>query len=104
VVTPIHKLPTELLSETFLLAVDSVRDWLRQVLAISHVCAHWRRLACAMPRLWNRPLGLNLKRASSDTYLSTSKSFLERSAPLLIPITLTNEVPDASPLLEFVRH
>ncbi|KAJ7644617.1 hypothetical protein FB45DRAFT_1053328 [Roridomyces roridus] len=106
-VAPIRKLPAELLGHIFLLAVDSASDWhriqwLERVLVISQVCGQWRRLACGTPRLWNRPLKVNLGKAPSDTYLATTKTFFERSASLPIPILLAGETPEAAPLVKCI--
>ncbi|KAJ7644641.1 hypothetical protein FB45DRAFT_298343 [Roridomyces roridus] len=102
-IAPIRKLPVELLTEIFLLAVDSTtEDWLTHALLVSQVCAHWRRVACATPQLWNGEIPLDLTKERSDVCLATTKTVFERSAPLSIPILLYDELAEASPLAEYI--
>ncbi|KAJ7644635.1 hypothetical protein FB45DRAFT_1053342 [Roridomyces roridus] len=101
-IAPIRKLPVELLTEIFLLAVGSKKEWLIHALVVSQVCAHWRRVACATPQLWNGEIALNLTKPRSDVYLATTKTFFERSTPLSIPVLLENEPVEASPLAEYI--
>ncbi|KAJ7644565.1 hypothetical protein FB45DRAFT_297819 [Roridomyces roridus] len=100
-VTPIRKLPVELL-KIFLLLVDSTEDWLLPALLVSQICAHWRRVACATPQLWDRCMPLDLSKARSDAYLATTKTIFERSAPLSVPVSLDQEPAEASPLAEYL--
>ncbi|KAJ7644612.1 hypothetical protein FB45DRAFT_898306 [Roridomyces roridus] len=105
---PIHELPAELLVEIFRVVAAQAGEAthprrtsyneLKPVLALSEVCGRWRQLVCTTPHLWNFQVGLSLKKAPSDTYLATTKTFFERSAPLLIPILWREETPEASPL------
>ncbi|KAJ7644614.1 hypothetical protein FB45DRAFT_298185 [Roridomyces roridus] len=102
VVAPVRKLPAELLVEIFQWTLISL-DWglPKQALAISHVCAHWRQLACTTPQFWTQPFRPDLTKAQSDVYLVTTKLIVERSAPLPIPVTLEKEAPGANhPLAE----
>ncbi|KAJ7644566.1 hypothetical protein FB45DRAFT_1053296 [Roridomyces roridus] len=101
-IAPIHKLPVELLTEIFLLVLGSREDWLAQALVVSQVCAHWRRVACATPQLWNGEIALNLTKPRSDVYLATTKTLFERSAPLSISVLLENEPVEASPLVDYL--
>ncbi|KAJ7644624.1 hypothetical protein FB45DRAFT_1053332 [Roridomyces roridus] len=110
VISPIRKLPAELSVEIFLIVVEVGTPWnesplrtstspaLRKVLAISQVCAHWRQLACTTPQLWRFPVKLNLKKVRSDSFLATTKTFLERSAPHPIPILLVDQTSVTSPV------
>ncbi|KAJ7606074.1 hypothetical protein FB45DRAFT_1068901 [Roridomyces roridus] len=104
VAAPIRKLPAELLVDIFLRAASDANDEgrLRKVLAISHVCAHWNRLACTTPQLWNQCLLPNLTKAPSESYLATTKSFLERSAPLPIPVRIEYQFEAALPLSQLL--
>ncbi|KAJ7644568.1 hypothetical protein FB45DRAFT_999569 [Roridomyces roridus] len=101
-IAPIRKLPVELLTEIFLLIVDSMGDWLTHALLVSQICAHWRRVACATPQLWNREIALNLTKPRSDAYLATTKTFFERSEPLSIPVVLDKEPTEASSLAKYI--
>lgn len=74
-IAPIRKLPVELLTEIFLLAVDTTEDWFASALVVSQVCAHWRQVACATPHLWNGEIALDLTKPRSDAYLATTKPF-----------------------------
>ncbi|KAJ7653731.1 hypothetical protein DFH06DRAFT_524976 [Mycena polygramma] len=82
-IAPVRKVPAEILAEIFL----HYAALLGPVLTISQVCAHWRQVACTTPRLWTGLLQTRLtrKKRCSDTYLSTTKTFLERSSPFPIP-------------------
>ncbi|KAJ7166340.1 hypothetical protein C8R43DRAFT_1232390 [Mycena crocata] len=102
VIAPIRKLPAEILVEIFLHYLDIwwySRNDLKRVLTLSHVCAHWRQIACTTPQLWTGALPINFKKAFSDTYLSMAKTFLERSAPFPIPMTLDVESRGVAPLI-----
>ncbi|KAJ7644609.1 hypothetical protein FB45DRAFT_298158 [Roridomyces roridus] len=109
VIAPIRKLPAELLVEIFRVVAAQAGKLskptftshaLSSVLALSQVCAHWRQLACTTPQLWNYQVFLNFRKAPSDVYLATTKTFFERSAPLPIPILWKGETPKASPLIQ----
>ena len=52
----VSRLPPELLSRVFWEVIRSVQleDHSRQVLAITHVCAHWRAVAIRYQALWTR--------------------------------------------------
>ncbi|KAJ7606075.1 hypothetical protein FB45DRAFT_462850 [Roridomyces roridus] len=114
VISPIRKLPAELLVEIFSIVAGvgtTEPEWLlrrstspalRKVLVISQVCAHWRQLACTTPQLWNFPVKLSLKKARSDSFLATTKTFLERSAPHPIPILLVDQPSAASPVVDLL--
>ncbi|KAJ7644636.1 hypothetical protein FB45DRAFT_1053343 [Roridomyces roridus] len=101
-IAPIRKLPVELLTEVFLLLVDSTGDWLLSALLVSQICAHWRRVACATPQLWDRLITLDRTKSRSAAYMATTKTLFERSAPLSVPISLKNESRKASPLAEYI--
>ncbi|KAJ7505818.1 hypothetical protein B0H11DRAFT_1976317 [Mycena galericulata] len=114
-IAPIQKLSADLLVEIFLNAVDDVSDLfgssedvkpsllaLRQVCVLCGVCAYWRRLAVTTPMLWVSLIPISTSKPPSDAYIATAKTFLERSAPLPIPVSLHSEVPEASPLVDFV--
>ncbi|KAJ7630247.1 hypothetical protein FB45DRAFT_1003432 [Roridomyces roridus] len=102
IAAPIRKLPAELLVEIFRVvaaragkrSIPNQTSWaLKPVLVLSQVCAHWRQL-------WNYQVNLNLKKAPSDTYLATTKTFFERSAPLLVPMLWRGQTQEASPLVQ----
>ncbi|EJU02587.1 hypothetical protein DACRYDRAFT_115630 [Dacryopinax primogenitus] len=50
----IGRLPTELLQEIFLFAVDDDDKHKHTKWVVSHVCRHWRHVATHYPRLWSR--------------------------------------------------
>ncbi|KAJ7465056.1 hypothetical protein FB451DRAFT_428596 [Mycena latifolia] len=97
VIAPIRKLPAELLVEIFMHAVESQYEWLKAVLAVCGVCAHWRQLACTTPRLWTGLLRIQKKKSASDGYLTMTKTLLDRSAPLPISISLNNDLAMEQP-------
>ncbi|KAJ7082966.1 hypothetical protein C8R44DRAFT_822657 [Mycena epipterygia] len=93
VIAPIHKLPAELLVEIFQLAKTGHYTWNRKdtinkIHALSQVCAYWRQLAHTTPQLWTENFQVVLKKTLTDEYLASAKGWLERSAPLPIPISL----------------
>ncbi|KAJ6622716.1 hypothetical protein B0H10DRAFT_877768 [Mycena sp. CBHHK59/15] len=96
-IAPVRKLPVELMAEIFLFAVyvrttkrDSATQLVKAVLRLSQVCTYWRHLAHSTPRLWAGCRKFELHpRASRDPYLSLTKAWLERSAPLPNPIHLS---------------
>ncbi|KAJ7776771.1 hypothetical protein DFH07DRAFT_978851, partial [Mycena maculata] len=107
VIAPIRKLPAELLVQIFLCTIDPYSTPLgssnKDVLVLCGVCAHWRQLVCTTPQLWARQLAIKAKKSHSDTYLAIVKTFLERSAPHPIPISLNDEERTASePLVDFI--
>ncbi|KAJ7046486.1 hypothetical protein C8F04DRAFT_1064448 [Mycena alexandri] len=91
VVAPIKKLPAELLVEIFSHSMEW--PYIESALRLCHVCAHWRQIASTVPALWVGPFTINPKKSSSDEYLAIAKTFLERSAPLPIPIHITASHP-----------
>ncbi|KAJ7166384.1 hypothetical protein C8R43DRAFT_1061225 [Mycena crocata] len=98
VIAPIRKLPAELLVQIFLDAVNPPyysRQVHKRVLVICQVCAHWRELACTTPQLWTWTLPNKNKKTTPEVYIALAKIFLERSAPLSIPVSFN---PDAAPL------
>ncbi|KAJ7606071.1 hypothetical protein FB45DRAFT_1068897 [Roridomyces roridus] len=103
---PIRKVPAELLLEIFHIIIATARDkWLKQLLVISQVSGHWRQLACTTPQLWNRKLKINFwQKAPSVSYLATTKTFLDRSAPLPIPISFKTVPSHASPFEDLIYN
>ncbi|KAJ7644618.1 hypothetical protein FB45DRAFT_1116261 [Roridomyces roridus] len=85
---PIRKVPAELLLEIFHVIIATARDkWLKQLLVISQVSGHWRQLA-----------------SPSVSYLATTKTFLDRSAPLPIPISFKTVPSHASPFEDLIYN
>jgi hypothetical protein len=88
VIAPIRKLPPELLVEIFLHAFGR-RASIKDALKICRVCAYWKQLACRTPALWTRALAFDSDIARhSPEKIAAIKIWLERSAPLAIPIRL----------------
>ncbi|KAF7357629.1 F-box domain-containing protein [Mycena sanguinolenta] len=88
-ISPIHTLPVELLIEIFKLSIDDVTH-IEDAFRISQVCSHWRRTAHNSPRLWTRPLEVDVGKSKKSTraYADGLKTWLGRSAPLPLDITL----------------
>ncbi|KAJ6554894.1 hypothetical protein DFH09DRAFT_1165833 [Mycena vulgaris] len=93
-IAPIHKLPAELLVEIFRLATDHAsftrKHAINKIHALSQVCAYWRRLAHTTPQLWTVSHGMTmtLRATPTDSCIAGAKSWLERSAPLPVPVYL----------------
>ncbi|KAK7065069.1 hypothetical protein R3P38DRAFT_2595464 [Favolaschia claudopus] len=100
VISPIHKLPNELLMEIF---CQCHPFWsLQTALWLSQVCRRWRQLAHATPALWTRQPPLQLRQGEAHTRESilTIKTYLERSRSFPISLRLRcsswdTEIPPA---------
>jgi hypothetical protein len=109
-IAPIHKLPAELLVEIFLLVRSDVtfpehrKKKIRKLHALSQVCAYWRRVAYTTPHLWTEALITELKKTPTAEYIACVKEWLERSAPLPIPVDLrlSGTSVEAAPLMDVI--
>ncbi|KAK7048207.1 F-box domain-containing protein [Favolaschia claudopus] len=116
-IAPIRSLPVELLAEIFSWTVFEPNTWspvyerghFQQTLYISHVCSHWRKVAQTTPRLWTGPVEISNRRPtkmSIPVYAQELQKWLERSAPLSIPISFATDSEstatweDVRPVLE----
>ncbi|KAJ6623192.1 hypothetical protein B0H10DRAFT_826901 [Mycena sp. CBHHK59/15] len=54
---------------------------------LAEVCAHWKCLTYSNPLLWERPLP-PLRRKQKSTDIIATQTWLQRSAPLPIPVSL----------------
>ncbi|KAJ7644564.1 hypothetical protein FB45DRAFT_999566 [Roridomyces roridus] len=100
-IAPIHTVHAELLVEIFQMASAEAIFWLDPVLVVSQVCAQWRWLVCKTPLLWAGDLELDFERPPCASYLHMAKTFLERSAPLPIPISVKSAPSHTSPLFQY---
>ncbi|KAF8530792.1 hypothetical protein JB92DRAFT_2856481 [Gautieria morchelliformis] len=92
-ISPIRRLPQELLREVFLISFEH-----NPKCAWGHasVCALWRRIALSMPKLWSK---IRLETTQNDS-ADTIRLWLERSGmvcPLDIEITLQVSPPASAP-------
>ncbi|KAF7352380.1 F-box domain-containing protein [Mycena venus] len=95
-VSPIGKLPTELLIKVFYLVVppelfsDQGSDNTDQIVdgahRVSQVCHHWREIAHGAPQLWVDGFRFSVSERPSRLELEQTTAWLERSHPL--PITI----------------
>ncbi|KAJ6594283.1 hypothetical protein B0H19DRAFT_1225473 [Mycena capillaripes] len=104
-VTPIGKVPTEILVEIFMHSVQANREvasshpnfpspCTRQALLLSRVCPHWRQIINNTPRLWNSgAIDVQLARIHTSTagYMFGLKTLLERSGSLPISVSLAQD-------------
>ncbi|KAF7357526.1 hypothetical protein MSAN_01348900 [Mycena sanguinolenta] len=99
IVSPIRTLPVELLSEIFDLAIEDpthVEDAHR----ISQICSDWRQVAHSTPRLWSRPVRVDLD--NEEDVVDGWRAWMARSTPLPVDISLIpGHTSDAS-ILEIV--
>ncbi|KAJ7292757.1 hypothetical protein C8J57DRAFT_1490247 [Mycena rebaudengoi] len=109
VLVPIRKLPVELLREIFMLSVEHRPSWMivqsiKEILGLSQVCAHWRRVAHNTPRLWTSCLRFRPSKPLSDTHVAGTKLWLERSTPLPLEIDIYSslETRVIAPLMDTV--
>ncbi|KAF7354740.1 F-box domain-containing protein [Mycena sanguinolenta] len=93
--SPIHTLPVELLAEIFDLAIPGEQRHVRDALRISQVCSYWRHVAHSTPRLWTRPMNIYIRQGrggdGEQAYADGLKTWLQRSASLVVPVTLVLE-------------
>ncbi|KAJ6451605.1 hypothetical protein C8R45DRAFT_1041782 [Mycena sanguinolenta] len=89
IISPIRTLPVELLTEVFDFAIAD-RTHIKDAYRITHICTDWRKVAYSAPRLWSRPLQVDLrKKEDAGGY----KAWLARSVPLPLPISLVPGYP-----------
>ncbi|KAJ6455381.1 hypothetical protein C8R45DRAFT_1082443 [Mycena sanguinolenta] len=107
-ISPVTKLPVELLAEIFHLTIRDDDRHVWDALGISQVCSYWRQIAHSTPRLWTGPMEVYLRQGrgsdGEQVYVDGLKTWLQRSAPLSVPITLllgsgyyknsNNRIPD----------
>ncbi|KAJ7644596.1 hypothetical protein FB45DRAFT_1116197 [Roridomyces roridus] len=98
-VAPVRKLPAELLVEIFMLILEIgkethrigfVRNRIRPRLALTQVCARWRRVMHTSPGLWAIGMDLHVRQSTTSEDIVAVQRWLDRSAPLPIPISLTS--------------
>ncbi|KAF7357520.1 hypothetical protein MSAN_01348300 [Mycena sanguinolenta] len=90
IVSPIRTLPIELLVEIFRLAIGDethVEDTYR----ITQVCSDWRKVAHATPRLWTRPIRVELGDRTvyyrrEGLYADGLEAWLARSVPIPVSV------------------
>ncbi|KAJ6455385.1 hypothetical protein C8R45DRAFT_592248 [Mycena sanguinolenta] len=89
---PITKLPVELVAEIFHLTIRGDDRHVWDALGISQVCSYWRQIAHSTPRLWTGPMEVYIRQGrgsdGEQAYVDGLKTWLQRSAPLSVPITL----------------
>ncbi|KAJ6501972.1 hypothetical protein C8R45DRAFT_818355 [Mycena sanguinolenta] len=104
-IAPIHTLPVELLPEIFEVTIHA-ESHVGDVLRISQVCSGWRQVAHSIPRLWTGDMRINLRKSRDEeeqSYVDGLKTWLSRSAPLTVPITLrVNDYTTSNRILDEV--
>ncbi|KAF7302564.1 hypothetical protein HMN09_00890900 [Mycena chlorophos] len=98
-------LPSELLSQIFLLIVEERGSGFpgylpipERLLVLSSVCADWRRCALTLPRLWGYVLGMWL-----HTWSPMANLAIERSAPLPFSFLTYQACPHPTRLVELLE-
>ncbi|KAE9409779.1 hypothetical protein BT96DRAFT_806663, partial [Gymnopus androsaceus JB14] len=101
--SPIHCLPNELLTEIFTFAcviegldIDSIQSANKQTFDIATVCCRWRCLAISCSELWsNIELGLPVAESELEVQHGYLDLFLSRSKQHLLTlfISLADETP-----------
>jgi hypothetical protein len=89
--SPINRLPPELLTEIFLLWTREASD----VSVIAAVCNRWRKLALSTPQLWST-IRIGLHKENSHSQAKIVQTWLKRSAMCPLSLTLEQEVGDGS--------
>ncbi|KAK7007930.1 hypothetical protein R3P38DRAFT_3026718 [Favolaschia claudopus] len=93
VISPIRKLPDEILAIVFRLAIDTFYvSRIICALRVSQVCKHWRQLAHRTPHLWTEQPSIRYdnRRGYSAEYIAATKVYLDRSAPLPISFHISS--------------
>ncbi|KAF7374706.1 F-box domain-containing protein [Mycena sanguinolenta] len=91
----IYGLAVELLALIFELTMTD-ETHVADVHRVSQVCTQWRRIAHGTPRLWIRPLRVNLYSASNakgDNAAVCLRAWLARSAPLCVRVSFKQALP-----------
>ncbi|KAJ7680693.1 hypothetical protein DFH06DRAFT_1464850 [Mycena polygramma] len=113
-ITPIGRVPNEILAEIFMHSVlsespvDSVlpRPRTRQAVLLSHVCPSWRQVVNCTARLWSAGV-VDVRLARKNTtaqYLSGLKTLLQRSDPLPVSVSIAEDVGELSAFPEALAH
>ncbi|KAJ7644602.1 hypothetical protein FB45DRAFT_1021360 [Roridomyces roridus] len=90
-IAPIRNLPPDLLSRIFLLSVSDADMYSREItarLTLTRVCARWRRVAHTTPQLWAVAAPTYYSKHPTKNYFTGLRSWMERSAPLPLPVSL----------------
>ncbi|KAJ6466250.1 hypothetical protein C8R45DRAFT_1219369 [Mycena sanguinolenta] len=106
IISPIRTLPMELLVEIFELAIDD-ETHMADTHRISQICSDWRKIAHSTPRLWTRPIyiDLNVNGGQGQLYVDGMEAWLARSAPLPIAVSLKGSRENFNPcMLELLQH
>ncbi|KAJ6489488.1 hypothetical protein C8R47DRAFT_1124608 [Mycena vitilis] len=118
-ITPIGRVPNEILAEIFMHSVlseapvDPVqypnlpRPRTRQAILLSHVCPSWRQVVNGTAWLWSAgvvDVRLARKNTSTAKYLSGLKSLLQRSDPLPVSVSIAEDVGELSAFPEALAH
>ncbi|KAF7328068.1 F-box domain-containing protein [Mycena kentingensis (nom. inval.)] len=94
-VSPIHRLPVELLMDIFLAAVDigerlgtyEERCERRTALHLAAVCVNWRQVAVLhAPKMWTSLLSVSTEEPSTKPAIHRARTLLMRSSPLPVSI------------------
>ncbi|KAJ7103014.1 hypothetical protein B0H15DRAFT_942528 [Mycena belliarum] len=94
ITAPVRALPNELLGKIFTVALERRTGdelWgasIKDVLVLTQVCSRWRQAALSTPQLWVRRLPLISEKRPGEVLTTATKVFLERSAPLPVPVSL----------------
>ncbi|KAF7357431.1 F-box domain-containing protein [Mycena sanguinolenta] len=92
---PIRTLPVELFAEILVLTIrtsdSDVFDSLhiQDAFRVSHVCRYWRQIANGTPYLWTGPIQVDFSRQRDSADANGLRTWLERSAPLSVPVMIT---------------
>jgi hypothetical protein len=100
--SPINRLPTELLAEIFVLRTQEARH----ASILGAVCNHWRQLALSTPRLWCT-INEILDQDDPDSQADKVLTWLQRSVQCPISVTLEQDDDDDSdnhPVIDIIVH
>ncbi|KAE9398526.1 hypothetical protein BT96DRAFT_976339, partial [Gymnopus androsaceus JB14] len=92
---PLHRLPTEILSEIFLFYCcyeDKVENSLPPQHIVCQICSRWRQLAHSLPRLWTK-MAITMVHGQFPHHALMAKEWLGRSGSDL-PVGISFDVQD----------
>ncbi|KAJ7765794.1 hypothetical protein B0H16DRAFT_1454336 [Mycena metata] len=99
VLSPVRKLPTEVLQLMFMACAGAEPD---TIPVVGQVCSYWRDVVIGTPSLWSYISVGRTRYTSAQRYLHLASLFLERSASH--PLTVSLRDPLNLQLLDLVRR
>ncbi|KAJ7162987.1 hypothetical protein C8R46DRAFT_1281202 [Mycena filopes] len=92
--SPVQRLPVELLAEIFSLTIrDKDPEHFQDAYRVYHVCSQWQQVAATTPRLWTGAVTVTVTKTLPAKNVDGLRAWLARSAPLSLPVYLEGPIP-----------